>query len=917
MYTALWGGHVHGPPGFFLYVHGPPGFFSGALLPSGLLGTIQRAMNDELNFSGLDTDGEEDERQDLELDSAEERAKQYAKHVELHRSQLLPHLKLRVLCDKPWDKTAATDQLIAKPVGAFLLWRHGRSTIMLSYHSSKGGSRDGTTLASSAPLGGDGADAVRGGLGAGSGSVKHLKIFITCVYQARRVRHVYKLESRPNIIYSELGELISALPFLHVQKQADSASASTMFPEWLARRRDFSAAFPRFTTSTHTALDRPTLAALRVERGFRTPDHLGLLIRWLKKFTSLDLSKVATLCEVAGHQYLGAGRTLFREGDVADAFYILFAGVVQVVVGDETLAEMHCGDGFGEHGLEDEEGPRSRRLATVRCATGCKGVHLIRISRSDYVTSLLIYHRARRRRLMHWLRHSLRRSGSDGNSSSMAAGEPANSDSAPPLAHWSLPKFFKLASSADQKTFRRGEVLVAQGEPASSCAFFVRRGILALQKEVISVASVRFPVPNSAFDAATADGRSGDDARTQQADAHLWHESHDSVAKLVTVRTLREGDWFGFEALPPKKPRRDGVPESSLTSSQAAAAAAAAARAAASAPAPLRAFTVVCRSEACEVVMVLPAAFSLFDAKARALLAAGHATDERCVDVVQMREVSRRSLNEQIATHRGPLAVRRAQTARLRKQLPVHSRPMRNRVQQQQQQQQQQHQQAGRGAKMKGGQGIDNTPPWRQKLRPVERHVLKRQSAVTARDGTVLEWREHAAPGASSRFDGVLVRSRAQIEEAVRATNAMVRRRAVGKEGGQHGERPHSSPADSRGSALSMGKANASASGSMLQAVRATDPRRLSTSLQRKGVGRDSTLRSVAMADSACYMRVRELGQTKSTVSREDISTIVSTRVQSLNPVTEGSLGDIVNNNNYVRNIDGMGSTMDLSGAEF
>ena len=463
--------------------------------------------------------------------------------VEVYASQKLPELKLSIR-PAPWDEATATHEVMAKPFGGFLLWRRSNSSIMFSYHSRQGGQQGGQVLAVSEAaalakqrhgslLVGTSLEAngAKKGKGGGGGSVKHLKIFIATVYHGRRVSHVYKLESRPNRSFDDLAELLAGLPYLNIKKHSQpqlamrgggggggggggkdkpgdaAAPAAAVFPQWLAKRTDFQNAFPRFTEHADDSVDEATLAALKQHRGFRSNDEVALLVRWMKRYTSLDLAKVATLCSVAGHQYLGTQRVLFHKGDRADAFYMVFSGTVCVTlpVGqgggggkgqqekEQVLAELHRGDGFGEHGL-DTEAPR---LATVRAKAN---THLIRIDREHYLTSLLIYHRARRRRLMHWLRHRVSRG---------------------LLRHWSPERIFNLADVSSEQTFHRNNVLVSQNDPTGTCLFFVRGGQVQLQKEVLSFQEVRRPM---------GCGR--------------WEEEQTSCVKVVPVCTLDEGDWF-------------------------------------------------------------------------------------------------------------------------------------------------------------------------------------------------------------------------------------------------------------------------------------------------------------------------------------------------------------------------------------
>ena len=88
-----------------------------------------------------------------------------------------------------------------------------------------------------------------------------------------------------------------------------------------------------------------------------------------------DLERIARLCtEVA----VPAGRTLCREGEAGQEFFVLEAGTVQVSAGGQQLATLGAGEFFGELALLDA-GPRT---ATVTAETD---VTVLVVSRQEFM----------------------------------------------------------------------------------------------------------------------------------------------------------------------------------------------------------------------------------------------------------------------------------------------------------------------------------------------------------------------------------------------------------------------------------------------------------------------------------------------------------------------------------------------------
>jgi CRP-like cAMP-binding protein len=102
-----------------------------------------------------------------------------------------------------------------------------------------------------------------------------------------------------------------------------------------------------------------------------------LFLRGAELFAALpgeDLARIALLAE---EERRGAGEEVFREGDVADALYLVASGRVKVLRAGAVVADLGEREVFGEMAVLDPA-PRS---ATVRAATD---VVLLRIRREDF-----------------------------------------------------------------------------------------------------------------------------------------------------------------------------------------------------------------------------------------------------------------------------------------------------------------------------------------------------------------------------------------------------------------------------------------------------------------------------------------------------------------------------------------------------
>jgi CRP-like cAMP-binding protein len=102
------------------------------------------------------------------------------------------------------------------------------------------------------------------------------------------------------------------------------------------------------------------------------PNELGILARMLHKvefFTPLTVGQLEkVLPHVRLHSY-SAGETVFRQGEVGDAFYIVYKGSVEVrlkrlLILSKTVAKLGEGDFFGESALVSAE-PRNATIVAA------------------------------------------------------------------------------------------------------------------------------------------------------------------------------------------------------------------------------------------------------------------------------------------------------------------------------------------------------------------------------------------------------------------------------------------------------------------------------------------------------------------------------------------------------------------------
>lgn len=107
------------------------------------------------------------------------------------------------------------------------------------------------------------------------------------------------------------------------------------------------------------------------------------LLRRSSLFQFLPEDHFESLREILQEENYEFGDLLVRQGDPADAFYILVSGRARVVKTDQNgneivLATLKPGDSFGESALTEG----GTRTATVRCSNS---VEALRLDRADFL----------------------------------------------------------------------------------------------------------------------------------------------------------------------------------------------------------------------------------------------------------------------------------------------------------------------------------------------------------------------------------------------------------------------------------------------------------------------------------------------------------------------------------------------------
>ena len=160
--------------------------------------------------------------------------------------------------------------------------------------------------------------------------------------------------------------------------EAARTAQDAIFPKWMRARPDFQKVFPRFCADGRQAEDELTISAFEKDPLERTSEDCRYITKWMRQADAMKTLTRKTITKLAMRRVtlitVEKNRDVFHQGDVGDAFYMIFdGGPVDVIVDGVCVTQLHAPASFGELSLITG-GPR---LATIRAAARTRLVTLL------------------------------------------------------------------------------------------------------------------------------------------------------------------------------------------------------------------------------------------------------------------------------------------------------------------------------------------------------------------------------------------------------------------------------------------------------------------------------------------------------------------------------------------------------------
>eukprot|EP00520_Triparma_pacifica_P014633 CAMPEP_0118647982 /NCGR_PEP_ID=MMETSP0785-20121206/8904_1 /TAXON_ID=91992 /ORGANISM="Bolidomonas pacifica, Strain CCMP 1866" /LENGTH=648 /DNA_ID=CAMNT_0006540127 /DNA_START=181 /DNA_END=2124 /DNA_ORIENTATION=+ len=244
-----------------------------------------------------------------------------------------------------------------------------------------------------------------------------------------------------------------------------------VFPNWLVNRRDFRLVFTRFQEKDELDEHEQVLKSFLTVREKRTHEDLQRIVTWMDKrdiLPGLGSKRFGELAKQVYFKEYDKGHILCRQGDIGDAFYIIFEGAVRVVIDGGVVGELLPGQGFGDRSLETDE-PRSATCVTSE-RTQC-----VVIKSNEYKIMMKNLQQKKLTQNMGFLQHDCKI-----------------------MRSWTYPKVFKLSKALVRRRFDAGDAICKQGEEAH-VMYLLYKGTVSIQKEVVYKKDNRWPEPKSEY----------------------------------------------------------------------------------------------------------------------------------------------------------------------------------------------------------------------------------------------------------------------------------------------------------------------------------------------------------------------------------------------------------------------------------
>ncbi|GMH58343.1 hypothetical protein TrST_g9614 [Triparma strigata] len=283
----------------------------------------------------------------------------------------------------------------------------------------------------------------------------------------------------------------------HLLDDKKDERADKVFPNWLVNRRDFRLVFTRFQDKDEMDENEQIVKSLRADREKgRTHEDLQRIATWMEKreiMPGLGTRRFLELAKTVHFEEVDKSHVLCTQGEVGDAFYIIFSGSVRVIIDGGVVGELLPGNGFGERSLETDE-PRSATCISTE-PTQC-----IVIKSHEYKLMINQHQQKRLKQNIDFLQlqcHLMR--------------------------FWRSAKIVRLGGCLVRRRFLAGDAITKQGEE-SHVMYLLYKGGVSIQKEVTYMNENRWPSTNLDYTVVT----------------------HERTVALH-MRDLKIGDHFGEE----------------------------------------------------------------------------------------------------------------------------------------------------------------------------------------------------------------------------------------------------------------------------------------------------------------------------------------------------------------------------------